>query len=614
MGRNDMQRRQPPACVPTPMITPDDISWTAADAPPRASSCPVCGSLGPHAPLLDALSMAPPHAPLTFLRCPSCGSGHFDPPGITDFSELGQTGNDFWRFYVEVGGGVWETVWPILAERRTGQHTLLDVGCGFGFAVDYWQRMAGGDAIGVELADYGQIGARLLGIKVYNQLLQDIPELHGRRFDIVYASEVIEHVPDPAAFVALLAQYVADDGVLVLTTPSAEYIQRSNHSPTLHAALSPGFHGFLLSAQAFGDAVRRNGFAHVDVRTFGERQILWASRAPLAVDPTPSGMLPAYLEYLGAHVAHFDGASPVWQGMAYRYVKDCMNTGRPAESLRVSVQLLDAVEKEYGSHVRDPAATAARIRRCAHLHEFGQIVPYFMPGYYFFMAAIAHHVDRDLPRAERLYQGTIDCTLAGCRFGSAFFLEAISLIWPARMALADLCVARGDIVNGAKRYARIAAEGGRCMAENGYAIANQDMLEVRIPAIAENLLAHGHVAAAGELFAGYRTHIHHRYGDALTDIDGVDQALTVAQVSVPEDPLFAPAFAAVLARRLEGDTEENIGRLVAVAAVATRWSSHPKLGARMAEHAKRIEWLLPASHRPKPAFSFSMNYAAGKRD
>jgi 2-polyprenyl-3-methyl-5-hydroxy-6-metoxy-1,4-benzoquinol methylase len=66
----------------------------------------------------------------------------------------------------------------------------------------------------------------------------------GRRFDVVYASEVIEHVPDPAAFAALLAARVADDGVLVLTTPSADYIEPGTAFAHTTAALAPGFHGF----------------------------------------------------------------------------------------------------------------------------------------------------------------------------------------------------------------------------------------------------------------------------------------------------------------------------------------------------------------------------------
>ena len=80
---------------------------------------------------------------------------------------------------MEVGGGVWETIWPTIAERTQGKRTLLDVGCGFGFAIDFWRQMIGGEAVGVELADYGKVGARMLGVPIYDELLQDCAALWG---------------------------------------------------------------------------------------------------------------------------------------------------------------------------------------------------------------------------------------------------------------------------------------------------------------------------------------------------------------------------------------------------------------------------------------------------
>jgi SAM-dependent methyltransferase len=599
------------------VITPDDIHWSIAAGPGREMPCPICGSMGPHVPVLEARSMAPPHAPLSYLRCPQCRSGHFDPPGITDFSELTQSVDAFWRFYVEVGGGVWETVWPVLAEPRSGKCTLLDIGCGFGFAVDYWQRMIGGEAVGVELADYGRIGAQQLGIKVYDKLLQDIPELAGRRFDVVSASEVIEHVPDPTAFVDLLARYVADDGVLVLTTPSAEYIRAENHSPTLLAALSPGFHGFLMSAEAFGDTARRNGFAYVDVRQFGERQILWASRVPLAVDPTPGRMFPEYLRYLEQHIAEGDVASPVWQGFAYRYVKDCVNTGRLAEAKAVATRLQDAIAAVYGPDAGDPAAALVRLRTCTKLTEVGALFPYFMPGFYFYLGSLAQNVDRDYARAEAMFAGAIACSLEACRFGSTFFLDALSILWSARMALADRRLAAGEIAAASATYARVAAEGGLCAREHAFASAGRDVIEGRVPAVTAQLLAHGHAAAAADILAGYRTHVQRVYGSALLDAEGVEAELAGPAPHVPLDPLFVPAMTAMLAPQVPAAGTEGASDAAVVHAVATRWSSDPRWGPQMREHAQRLRWLLPATAAaPAKAagWSFEMNYAPKKSD
>ena len=147
----------------------DDVAWIDDAAPPLAARCAVCGDPGPHRKLLVVPSLAPPYTALTLSRCAGCGSGFYDPPGITDFSDLNQDRDDFWRFYVEVGGGVWETIWPLFVDRAGGRRTLLDIGCGFGFAVDFWRRAMRADAVGVELADYGAVGARMLDIPVHRR-------------------------------------------------------------------------------------------------------------------------------------------------------------------------------------------------------------------------------------------------------------------------------------------------------------------------------------------------------------------------------------------------------------------------------------------------------------
>ena len=47
-----------------------------------------------------------------------------------------------------------------------------------------------------------------------------IESLAGERFDLVVSMEVVEHVADPALFVAGLAAALANDGLLILSTPN----------------------------------------------------------------------------------------------------------------------------------------------------------------------------------------------------------------------------------------------------------------------------------------------------------------------------------------------------------------------------------------------------------
>lgn len=590
------------------MNNPDEIRWFAPEnRHPRLLECPVCRVTRDSIPVLAVPSMAPPHPMLTLLRCAACGSCHYDPPGVTNFADLGQAREDFWRFYVEVGGGVWETVWPLLAERRAGRRTLLDVGCGFGFAVDFWQRVVKGEAIGVELADYGRIGARMLDITVYDQLVEECPSLAGRRFDVVYASEVIEHVPDPGAFLTLLSGYVAPQGVLVLTTPSAEYIRRDMHSPTLHAAIAPGFHGFLLSAPMFETLARRAGFAHVVVRTFGERQILWASHAPLDIDAEPATLLPLFYPYLEMHARDGNPRSPVWQGLVYRYVKHMVGVGRLDEAMALARRLMGSLVDCYGAYVADPREVLARLGQCGELRDIGRVIPYFLPNLYFFLAVLSQHVERSPARARGLYAGTVACTLALCRFGSIFFLEALSFVWQARAREAELCLVQGDFDRGAAMLAQCAAESGDCSERNGFAPVPRDLVEATLPSMCELLAVRGHWGPATVIFTAYSDHVLRSYGEAGTTAAGVRLRAGEGSDHLPLDPLFLPFFAA-WQRRRSNDDDAAAATLEEVVVAADALADDPRWGPRARELGDRARRLLPSNIGSATKFSFDFTY------
>ena len=568
-------------------VTPDDIEWSSAPGVVLGDEqCPVCHRVGGHSVMLTVPAMEPHGRTLTLIRCSECASAFYEPPDIANFSDIKHDGEEFWRFYVEVGGGVWETIWPILAAADAG--SLLDVGCGFGFALDFWQRTGRGEAVGLELADYGRVGAQRLGVTIHPEFLQDCKALAGRRFDLVYASEVIEHVPDPSAFVALLSRWVADDGVLIMTTPAGSFIRKENHSATLLAALSPGFHGFLLSSEAFKDTARRAGFAHVEILTANERQFLWASRRPLRVKPSRPSARAAYVGYLAERVAApTEDTSPVWQGFAYRLGKDFVGSGRLAEGKEVLARLLAGVEASFGAEASDPVAVLARLKSCTNLAAYGRAIPYFSPSLFYFLGALAQHHDRDVDRAMRYYTGVVECTLESGRLG-AMFLEAMSLLWPARARQAELLIATGDIAAGVDLFVRLVDEGGRCEARNAFALASRDLLESTVPTICEGLWGHGYRDHAQRLLARYKAYLSDRYGAPITTAGGVGERLRDGGGNLPLDPLYAAFFAA----RASFPAEEARAEAAAVIRTAEANSEHPVFGPRLrmlADHARLLE-------------------------
>jgi len=119
---------------------------------------------------------------------------------------------------------------------------LLDVGCGSGWlaaaVLPRGHRLVSMDISTVNPAKALQKmpSERHYGLVADSMQLPFVPEL----FDVIVASEVIEHVKDPAAFVASLLSRLKPGGRLLITTPYDEKIQYCLcihcNKPTPHSA------------------------------------------------------------------------------------------------------------------------------------------------------------------------------------------------------------------------------------------------------------------------------------------------------------------------------------------------------------------------------------------
>lgn len=104
--------------------------------------------------------------------------------------------------------------------------TFLDVGCNAGFVVEE-ARKVGFDAFGIDLSVEGVA----YGKKHFSQntfYAQSIEHAADKlpQFDLIYTSEVIEHVLEPDSFVQHISKLMKPGSYLYLTTPDAGHWRR----------------------------------------------------------------------------------------------------------------------------------------------------------------------------------------------------------------------------------------------------------------------------------------------------------------------------------------------------------------------------------------------------
>jgi len=160
--------------------------------------------------------------------------GNVDPREVERFAKLSETWWDVngpFRPLHKIGparlGFLRDTLCRHFGRDQTGVRVLkglkvLDVGCGGGLICEPLARL-GATVTGIDPAEENVRAARLhadlsaLNIDYRAERIEDVA-VSDERFDAVMCLEVIEHVPDPAAFLQHCSEAVRPGGMLIVST------------------------------------------------------------------------------------------------------------------------------------------------------------------------------------------------------------------------------------------------------------------------------------------------------------------------------------------------------------------------------------------------------------
>ena len=317
--------------------------------------CPVCGHEGmipqEFSFQADSLRQLAGGDKVAMLRCPGCDARFCDPLVSVDYADADERGA---KFYLESGAGIDVMLEALALADGRPVSRYLEIGCSFGFILDYARRILGWEVRGFDPGALARLGRDALKLPIENEFFQAGQGFDGWA-DLVFCSEVIEHIPDPAPFLTLLSSALAPDGQLILTTPNGDALTEGGDPAVLSAILSPGHHIILYNPASIAALLRRHGFAEVRVEENGFQLRIAASRTPRRGRSAwfDRGR---YRGYLDALLADTDIGSPLGAGIAYRLLKEQVNASDHQAAQQTFGRLRDSYRRRYGFDLGDPAS------------------------------------------------------------------------------------------------------------------------------------------------------------------------------------------------------------------------------------------------------------------
>ncbi len=297
--------------------------------------------------------------------------------------------------YVELVGGLeWRV--PYLERVPHGDRCrVIEVGCNTGVLLDYVCHRWGAEVVGLEPSLYGLVGRERFQLDI--RAIHTFEHLDERPepYDVVIATEVIEHVEDPVAFLTDLHRLVAPGGTVMLTTPNADGLDPARTPGETYAALSIGAHQFVLSARKLQAIARLAGFTEIDLTVTPGTLIAYLSTEPISLK-TFSDPRSQLLQYYTAR-GFEDGGGAGRVHLADLIARYCLARELGSADERRGEREIDALLHDlFEVDVRSLGKLVHAVPTTSNIFEFGRLAPFTLAHYLFWRG----HRD-DLSETER---------------------------------------------------------------------------------------------------------------------------------------------------------------------------------------------------------------------
>jgi SAM-dependent methyltransferase len=147
--------------------------------------------------------------------------------------------------------------------RITPETRWLDIGCGFGMALESMYQVHGIRGVGLDMSARAVAICRQRGFEAHAVRIEDFAPPAGMKFHFIHSSHLIEHVGSPLEYLKKVYDLLEPGGITVYITPNARTWESrlfGRHWGGLHVPR----HWVLFNSASAIRAAKRAGFEHVE--------------------------------------------------------------------------------------------------------------------------------------------------------------------------------------------------------------------------------------------------------------------------------------------------------------------------------------------------------------